>query len=156
MTKEMEKAFKKIRETIGDAEEVKMQQFIYLAMSGQPCDVTTHSGARYLEVKIDNLIFSKIISGIGNEKLAKELENIKLKKGNRKVVGTVSFNDIWLLVPMPANGFSEEELKNVDITKGEEKIMPGQDVTLRESIRKGYHCKNEKEVEKFLKRFLAS
>jgi Nucleotidyl transferase AbiEii toxin, Type IV TA system len=64
-------------------------------------------------------------------------------------------DEIWTVNPMPMEGFSPEELAAVDLAQGEERMGPGGE-TLRKMIRKTYHCKSRKEVDHFLRRWIAS
>ena len=56
---------------------------------------------------------------------------------------------------MPMDGFSPEELAEVDLAQGEERQGP-QGETLRKMIRKTYNCKSRKETDYFLRRWIAS
>lgn len=91
-----------------------------------------------------------IIYGAGPEKLKEMLENIKVSSGE-----IISINEIWTIHPMPEKGFTEEELQKVDLSKAEEKIGPNGE-TLREMIRKTYHCESKEEEDYYIRRFLAS
>ena len=56
---------------------------------------------------------------------------------------------------MPAEGFTQEELDNVDLSEGDQKAGP-QAETIRKMIRKTYHCKSNKETDYYLRRWIAS
>jgi hypothetical protein len=125
-----------------------------LAMSGQPCDVCTYSGGRYLDVRIDPDFIYALMYGAGAAKLAEMLNDIKLQPKTGPDV-SVGFNDIWVVNPMPKEGFTPQQLAEVDLKDAERKAGP-QGETIREMIRNSYHPKDDKELEHFVRRFLAS
>ncbi|MNJ75255.1 hypothetical protein D3C77_723200 [compost metagenome] len=66
-----------------------------------------------------------------------------------------NLSEIWTINPMPVGGFTQEELDNVDMSQGEQQAGP-QGETIRKMIRSTYHCKSKKEIDYFLRRWLAS
>ncbi len=151
---EYRRADEKISEMYGGRGGWLLNVMTQAAMSKQPVDVTTYSGNRFLEVVIDSNFMYPFMYGGGAPAIQKALSNIRLKtKGGQ--THSVSLNDIWLLMPMPQQGFSDDELAQVDMSQGDE-IIPSSDETVREMIRKGYHCTDDNEVDYFLRRFLAS
>ena len=152
--KELKSGLRRLKEVFGDRVGMLFHQLHNLAMSGQPCDICTYSGKRYLDVEVDSNFVLAIIYGAGPRKLAEMLKEIKLNKKGHPTA-KVSVEDIWAINPMPIAGFSRDELDKVDMSKGEEKWGP-EGETLREMIRNEYHCKDENEVDDFLRRFLAS
>lgn len=123
---------------------------IMLSMSGQPCDVTFRDKEAALNVKIDERISLALMYGAGAKKLQELLSSIRLSNGD-----VVNINEVWVIFPMPAKGFSEDELSQVDLKDGEDVWGPKGE-TVREMIRNVYHCKSEGEVERYLRRYLAS
>jgi hypothetical protein len=69
-------------------------------------------------------------------------------------VAQVRPRDIWIIYPMPEQGFTEEELREVDISEGDRRAPNG--LPLRRMIRESYGCKKEAELDYYLRRFLAS
>jgi hypothetical protein len=119
-------------------------------MTGQPCNVTFFKRKPALGVKISQKIDVALMYGAGAQKLKELLERIELSNGDR-----VSIVEIRTLNPMPAKGFSEEELAAVDLSEADTEVGPSGE-TLREMIRETYHCESLAEEEKFLRRFIAS
>ena len=152
--KELKRGLRRLKEVFGDRVGMLFHQLHDLAISGQPCDICTYSGKRYLDVEVDSNFVLAIMYGAGPRKLAEMLKEIKLNKKGHPTA-KVSIEDIWAINPMPIGGFSKGQLDKVDISKGEEKWGP-QGETLREMISNEYHCKNETEVDYFLRRYLAS
>jgi hypothetical protein len=126
------------------------QMILHLSMTGQPCDVTFRKRKPALNVKIDSQISLALMYGAGAKKLQEMLANIRLSNGE-----SVSLDEIWVVFPMPADGFSDQELEEVDLALGEEQWGPAGE-TVREMIRNVYHCESKKEEEKYLRRYLAS
>src|SRR5713226_4895567 len=128
--------------------EMLAHMIIHLSMSGQPCDVTFRDRKPALNVKIDESISLALMYGAGAKKLKEKLDRIRLSNGEE-----LSVNEIWVVLPMPAGGFSDKELAEVDLADGEEQFGPSGE-TIREMIRNVYHCKSKEEEEKFLRRYL--
>lgn len=152
--KDLKEGLRRLDEIFGDRLGLLFHQLVQLAMSGQPCDITTYSGNRYLDVEVDSNFINAMNYGVGPRKLAEMLDKIKLHRTGHPTA-KVSIQDIWTINPMPIGGFSQDQLDKVDMSKGEEKWGP-QGETLREMMRNEYHCKDENEVDHFLRRFLAS
>jgi hypothetical protein len=123
---------------------------VTLSMSGQPCDVIFRDRAPILNVKIDDSISLALLYGAGAKRLAEKLQQIRLSNG--EVVG---ISEIWTVLPMPAEGFTDDELAEVDLADGEQQAGPNGE-TVREMIRNVYHCASKEDEEKFLRRYLAS
>ncbi len=125
-------------------------QLKHLALSRQPADITLYNGSPHLDVKIDAKFIYAMMYGAGAEKLAELLSAIGLSNG-----ATVNIKNIWTINPMPVDGFSEQELLDVDLQEAEEKIGPNGE-TLRKMISETYHCSSREEEDRFLRRFIAS
>ena len=123
-------------------------------LSRQPVDITTYSGRRLLECEILGEFATHMLCAYRPETYDYRVENIRVKPREGPETA-VSLDDIWLLNPMPIDGFTEDELKAVDLGKADEfdPLLAG---SLRESIRRGYHCKSDEETDFFLRRFIAS
>ena len=138
----------------GGREGFVLHALVISAASGQPTYITTYSGKRFLEVTVDPSFIYPFMYGAGPKRIATVMEEIKVRdRQGRK--STVSFNDIWIILPIPKEGLSEEVLKAVNISDGD-KVDPSTGESIREMVRKSYHCKDEAEVEYFLRRYLAS
>ena len=125
-----------------------------LALSGNPCDVITYSGRRYLEVTLAPEFFYALMYGAGAKRMAEILSQIKLTKEDEPDA-TVSLNDIWMIYPMPKEGFTDAELAAVDMKHADKRVEPS-GKTVREIIQETYRPKDDKELEYFLRRYLAS
>ncbi len=125
-------------------------QILMLSMTGQKCDITFFKKKPAIDVKIDQQINLAVMYGAGAKKLQEMLENIKLSNGD-----SVSISEIWTINPMPAGGFSKEELDSVDMDEAEQEVGPDGE-TLREMIKNTYHCESKDEEDYYLRRFIAS
>ncbi len=144
----------KVTEEFGSREGLLFHTLYTLAMTGQPCDVCLVNKKPFLDVKIDPDFVYALMYGAGAATLAEMLNNITLTGGG-STGGTVTFKEIWTINPMPHEGFTEEQLSSVDITKADKPSGFGGE-TLKEMIKNTYHCENEKEIERFVRRFIAS
>jgi hypothetical protein len=123
---------------------------ITMSMSGQHCDMTFHKRGPALDVKIDERIAITLMYGAGAKKMQEMLGSVRLSNGK-----VVSYDDIWIIFPMPQGGLSQEQLAEVDLAAGDEVWGPNGE-TVREMIHNVYHCKTKGEEEKYLRRYLAS
>jgi hypothetical protein len=139
-----------IKEQFGSRVGFLGYQLIMLSMSGQQCDLTFYKRKPVLDVKIDQRLALALMYGAGPRKLHELLTNLKLSNGE-----VLSIEDIWTVNPMPKDGFSEDELRSVDLAKGDDKLGPNGE-TLRKMIRDTYHCENKDEEDHYLRRFIAS
>ena len=143
-----------IKKRFGGTEGFMLYTLVMSAIAEQPVDITTHSGKRFLEVTIDPSFIYPFMYGAGPKRIATVMEEIRVKDRQRHK-STVSFNDIWIIMPMPKEGFSEDALKTIDLS-GVDTIDPSTGESIRDMIRKSYHCKDEAEVDYFLRRYIAS
>ncbi len=123
-------------------------------LSGQPIDITTYSGRRLLNCEVAGEFATHLRSAYRPEVYEYRVQNIKVRPRGEPET-TVALDDIWLLNPMPKEGISEDALKNADLKDADE-FNPLLGTSLRDSIRRGYHCKDEAETDYFLRRFIAS
>ena len=130
--------------------DILIHQIIHLSNTEQPCDVTFRDKKPVIDVTLDSRIAFGLMYGAGPKKMRELLSNIRLSNGE-----TVSLDEIWVVFPMPVGGFTEGELKGVDLALGEEQWGPNGE-TVRQMIRNVYHCESDQEEEKFLRRYLAS
>lgn len=152
--KEYKSILSELDKRFGGREGYVLHALVISAVAGQPTDITTYSGKRFLEVTVDPSFIYPFMYGAGPRRIATVMEEIKVRdrQGHKS---TISFNDIWIILTMPKEGFSKEALKAVDISNGD-KVDPSTGESIREMVRKSYHCKNEDEVDYFLRRYLAS
>lgn len=129
-------------------------QLVTLNMSGQPADITTFTGECHLECKIVGEFATHLLCAYRDEVYRYRTSNIRIHPRGEEET-TVDVRNIWLVNPMPKDGFTSEQLSTVDLS-GSDDYDPLIGDTLRESIRRGYHCQTEEEVDYFLRRFLAS
>ncbi len=148
--KEKAEIMKKVTTRFGDGRGLVAKILLDLSISGQPCDVTFLDRPAALDVTIDQKIALALMYGAGAKKLQEMLEVISLSNGD-----VVSFGKIWMILPMPVGGISNDDLAAVDLSDGEERFGPNGE-TIREMIRNLYHCKFKKEEDDFLRRYLAS
>lgn len=150
-TGDFELAFHRYVESIGGRDELLKQNMQLIANNGQPCDVITRSRQRYIDVRIHHNLIASFMYGI---RRATDLpDRITLVKDS-VLVAQIRPRDVWIMNPMPEQGFTEAELREVDISEGNRRAANG--LTLRQMIRDSYGCKNEAELDYFLRRFLAS
>ena len=94
-------------------------QILTLSQSGQPCDITRYNQQPLLDVVIDPKIAIAMMYGVGPAKLMQLIDPVPLADGR-----SVSFNEIWNIVPMPKGGISSAELAAVDLAGGDVKGGP--------------------------------
>jgi hypothetical protein len=141
-----------------DLEDIRLAHMLYILefcnLHGQPVDITTLGGDRYLDCEILGEWTTHLYCSYRDETYKYQVENIRIKPRDQPE-SRVSLYDIWLLNPMPREGFTEEQLRELDMSEADEH-SPLLGCTLRESIRNGYHCKSEDEVDYFLRRYIGS
>ncbi|MDR4485793.1 MAG: hypothetical protein R3B95_21835, partial [Nitrospirales bacterium] len=118
-----------------------------LNLSGEKFDLTTYSGTRFLNSVLPGEFATHLYGHFNQEAFEYRLLNIPIKSSEGEEV-RVPLSDIWIVHPLPKREISDEDLKAVDLSQV--------DNELKEMIRKGYLCKDEKEFDYFLRRFLAS
>jgi hypothetical protein len=139
-----------IHERFGSREGFLGYQLIMLSQFGQPCDVTFYDREPLINVKVDQQLALAMAYGAGAKKLVELMSRIKFSDGS-----TVSLGEIWTVNPMPKEGFTEDQLKAVDMSEAEERSGPNGE-TLRKMISETYHCKSRGEEDRYLRRFIAS
>lgn len=145
-----QKMIKAIEDKFGSREGLLFKLLYHLALMGQACDITFRNRKPAINVTIKHDFVYALMYGCGWQKLGEMLSSIKLSNGE-----TISINDIWTVNPMPKEGFSEEQLKQADMSEAEEKVGPNGE-TFREMIRNTYHCDNKEEEDYYLRRFILS
>ena len=90
-----------------------------------------------MDARVSVKLGAAIVYGL-EDHVPRVLKRIEFSNGM-----TANINEIWTINPMPAEGFTQEELDNVDLSEGDQKAGP-QEETIRKMIRKTYHCKSNK------------
>ncbi|MET4029528.1 MULTISPECIES: hypothetical protein [unclassified Bradyrhizobium] len=144
-----QEAMKRLEQHFGSREGMLTHTLTMLSTSGQPTDVTFYRRKPILDVRVSTKLGAARLYGL-ESRLPRLLKRIEFSNGT-----VVGLDEIWTVNPMPMEGFSPEELAAVDLTQGEERMGPGGE-TLRKMIRKTYHCKSRREVDHFLRRWIAS
>lgn len=142
-------AIKRLETHFGGREGMMLHQLTMLSTSGQPADITFYRRKPILDVRISTKLSAARLYGLENH-IPRLLQRIEFSNGM-----AANIKDIWTINPMPAGGFTQEELDAVDISQGDERSGP-QGETIRKMIRKSYHCKSNRETDFYLRRWLAS
>lgn len=144
-----QEAMSRLEQHFGSREGVLTHTLTMLSVSGQPADITFYRRKPILDVRVSIKLGAALLYGL-ESRLPRLLRRIEFSNG-----AAASLDEIWTVNPMPAEGFSQEELNAVDLAQGEDRV--GQDgETLRKMISKTYHCKSRSEVDYFLRRWIAS
>lgn len=145
-----EEMMQQVLKQFGDRETMNAHLLLMLSDTQQPTDITFYKYPPKIEVKVSEQLGAAVRGGAGPKKVQEILDAISLSDGT-----TIKLNDIWTICPMPVEGFTQEELDNVDMSAAEKPVGMGGE-TLRTIIRDTYHCKNLEEENKYLRRFIAS
>jgi hypothetical protein len=144
-----QEAMQRLEQHFGGREGMLTHTLTMLSTSGQPTDVTFYRRKPILDVRVSTKLGAARLYGLESQ-LPRLLKRIEFSNG-----AVASLGEIWTVNPMPMDGFSPEELAAVDLAQGEERQGP-QGETLRKMIGKTYHCKSRKEIDYFLRRWIAS
>ncbi len=147
---ELHAAKEVIEKQFGSRLSFLFHQLEFLAFRKQRCDITVYNGEPHIDVTVDPAASYAMMYGAGAAKLAEMLSAIRLSDGS-----TVSIKEIWTIHPMPANGFTEEELAAVDLSAAEEKAGDNGE-TIREMVSQTYRCKSREQEDHYLRRYFAS
>lgn len=144
-----QEAIKRLEQHFGDRVGMLTHTLTLLSTSGQPTDVTFYKRKPILDVRVSVKLGAARLYGL-EDHVPRVLKRIEFSNGM-----TANISEIWTINPMPAEGFTQEELDNVDLSEGEQQAGP-QGETIRNMIRSTYHCKSNKETEYYLCRWIAS
>lgn len=144
-----QEAIKRLEQHFGSREAMLTHNLTVLSSSGQPADVTFYRRKPLINVQISTKIAAARLYGLGSQ-LPRILKRIEFSDG-----ATASLAEIWNINPMPAEGFTDEDLAAVDLADGEKRYGPNGE-TLRKMIREMYQCKSREETDFYLRRWLAS
>jgi hypothetical protein len=122
-------------------------------MTGQRCDVITRSGRAILDAKFGGKFYHALSYG-GGVKAVTPLLN-KMELDTPKGEEFVALKDIWALLPMPNEGFKKADIDAVDLKQADE-LAGDSGKTVKEIIKEYYNPKTDKELDYYLRRFLAS
>lgn len=144
-----QEAIKRLEQHFGDRVGMLTHTLTLLSTSGQPADVTFYKRRPILDVRVSVKLAAARLYGL-EDHVPRVLRRIEFSNGM-----TANISEIWTINPMPSEGFTPEELDNVDLSEGEQQAGP-QGETIRKMIRSSYHCKSNKETDYYLRRWIAS
>ena len=144
-----QEAIKRLEQHFGDREGMLTHTLTLLSTSGQPTDVTFYKRKPILDVRVSAKIGAARLYGLESH-VPRLLRRIEFSNGT-----VANLSEIWTINPMPADGFTEEQLNNVDLSEGERQAGANGE-TIRKMISKSYHCKSNKETDYYLRRWIAS
>ncbi|MDL0434047.1 hypothetical protein QPM17_23175 [Marinobacter sp. TBZ242] len=144
-----QEAIKRLEQHFGDRKGMLIHTLMLLSTSGQPADFTFYKRKPILSIRVSAKLGVAQLYGLKNH-VPRVLRRIEFSNGM-----VASLSEIWTINPMPVDGFTQEELDNVDLSLGEQRVGP-QGETVRKMIRKTYHCKSHKETDYYLRRWIAS
>lgn len=144
-----QEAIKRLEQHFGDRESMLTHTLTLLSTSGQPADVTFYKRKPILNVRVSAKLGAARLYGL-EDHVPRVLRRIEFSNGM-----VANLSEIWTINPMPVDGFTQEELDNVDLSEGEQQAGP-QGETIRKMIRATYHCKSNKETDYYLRRWIAS
>jgi hypothetical protein len=126
---------------------VIVSMLIYCNLYQQLFDMTTSDGRRFLDCTIPGEFATHLYGAYRPEVLEYRLGNIPIRAGDG-TEARVALSDIWILNPLKPGGISQKDMAAADVSKV--------DGRLKEMIRRGFHCRNKKELDYFLRRYIAS
>ncbi len=144
-----QEAIKRLEQQFGNHESMLIRTLTVLSTSGQPADITFYKRKPILNVRVSAKLGAARLYGLENQ-VPRLLRRIEFSNGM-----VANLSEIWTINPMPVDGFTQEELDNVDMSQGEQKAGP-QGETIRRMIRSTCHCKSKKETDYYLRRWIAS
>ena len=144
-----QEAIKRLEQHFGDRVGMLTHTLTLLSTSGQPTDVTFYRRKPILDVRVSVKLGAARLYGL-EDHVPRVLKRIEFANGM-----TANISEIWTINPMPAEGFTQEELDTVDLAEGDQQAGP-QGETIRKMIRSTYHCKSNKETDYYLRRWIAS
>ncbi|MEN7537260.1 hypothetical protein [Aurantiacibacter flavus] len=144
-----QEAIKRLEQHFGDRIGMLTHTLTLLSTSGQPTDVTFYRRKPILDVRVSVKLGAARLYGL-EDHVPRLLKRIEFSNGM-----TANISEIWTINPMPAEGFTQEQLDSVDLSEGEQQAGP-EGKTIRKMIRSTYHCKSNKETDYYLRRWIAS
>ena len=144
-----QEAIRRLEQHFGDRVGMLTHTLTLLSTSGQPMDVTFYRRKPIVDVRVSVKLGAARLYGL-EDHVPRVMKRIEFSNGM-----TANISEIWTINPMPSEGFTQEDLDNVDLSEGEQQAGP-QGETVRKMIRATYHCKSNKETEYYLRRWIAS
>lgn len=144
-----QEAIRRLDEHFGGREGMLTNTLTMLSTSGQPTDVTFFRRKPIVDARVSVKIGAARLYGLESH-IPRLLKRIEFSNGM-----VANLAEIWTINPMPVGGFTQEELDSVDMSQGDQPAGPRGE-TIRKMIRKSYHCKSNKEVDYYLRRWIAS
>jgi hypothetical protein len=144
-----QEAIKRLEQHFGDRVGMLTHTLTLLSASGQPTDVTFYKRRPILDVRVSAKLGAARLYGL-EDHVPRLLRRIEFSNGM-----TANISEIWTINPMPMDGFTQDDLDNVNLAEGEQQAGPRGE-TIRKMIRKTYHCKSNKETDYYLRRWIAS
>lgn len=126
-----------------------MRRLVDLSMREGYCDITFHNRAPLIGVRLKPTLNAALMYGAGANKMAQLFEQIETRDG-----AVFRAADVWVIVEFPYGVPSDEDLAGVDLTDGDAEVAPG--VSMRLMAKQVYHCTDDAEAEKMLRRILAA
>ncbi|MGP5354157.1 transposase [Pseudomonas helleri] len=126
-----------------------LQQLVDLSRREGYCDITFHNAPPLIGVRLSPKLNAALMYGAGAAKIAELLDCVETRGG--KVFRAV---DVWVIIQFPFGLPSDEDLANVDLSDGDNEVLPGK--SMRLMAKEVYHCKDDVEAEAMLRRVLAS
>ena len=120
---------------------------VFCNLRNEYFDFSTYSGLRFINSRIVGEFASIIFSASIPEIIQYKLRNLDILT-REGFVTKISIYDIWVLNPVGKKPLVDDDLDRVDPSKI--------DVEMKNMIKNGFFCKNERELEYFVRRVLAS
>ncbi|MFD2424867.1 hypothetical protein ACFSUI_13075 [Ralstonia solanacearum] len=105
----------RLEEHFGDREGMLAHTLTVLSMSGQPTDVTFYKRKPIVNVRVSAKVGAARLYGL-EDHIPRIMRRIEFSNGM-----VASLSEIWTINPMPVDGFTQEELDNVDLSAGSSK-----------------------------------
>jgi hypothetical protein len=126
-----------------------MRRLVDLSRREGYCDITFRNRAPLIGVRLSPRLNAALMYGAGAEKMAQLFDQVETRNGT--VFRAV---DVWVIVEFPDGLPSDEALAEVDLADGEAEVVPG--VSMRQMAKEIYHCADDAQAERMLRRVLAA
>lgn len=126
-----------------------MRRLIDLSMREGYCDITFHNREPLIGVRLKPTLNAALMYGAGAAKMVELFDRIETRNGT-----VFRAADVWVIVEFPYGLPTDEELAEVDLSDGDAEVTEG--VSMRQMAREVYHCTDDAEAEKMLRRVLAT
>lgn len=126
-----------------------MQQLVRLSETEGYCDITFHNAPPLIGVRLSPKLGAAMMYRAGAAKISQLMEAVETRTGK-----TFRAVDVWVIVRFPGGLPTVDDLAGVDLSEGDAEVAPG--VSMRLMAKQIYHCKDDVEAEKMLRRVLAA